>query len=114
MGEKMNDKLGLVTLILIAALSVAACGNEEKVHESWKTQPAKAEVDDSTLVSTIKSALKADPEVRHLDIGVDAKNGTVMLSGVVDNQAQMDRVNMLTWMVEGIKKVDNKMSLRTS
>jgi hyperosmotically inducible protein len=31
----------------------------------------------------------------------------------VDNQAQMDRVNMLTWMVEGIKKVDNKMSLRS-
>lgn len=110
----MNDKLGLVTLILIAALSVAACGNEEKVHESWKTPPAQAEVDDSTLVSTIKSALKADPEVRHLDIGVDAESGTVMLSGVVDNQAQMDRVNMLTWMVEGIKKVDNKMSLRTS
>jgi hyperosmotically inducible periplasmic protein len=36
-----------------------------------------------------------------------------MLSGAVDNQTQMDRVNMLTWMVEGIKKVDNKMSLRS-
>ena len=58
--------------------------------------------------------IEGRPEVRHLDIGVDAENGTVMLSGVVDNQAQMDRVNMLTWMVEGIKKVDNKMSLRTS
>jgi hyperosmotically inducible periplasmic protein len=110
----MNDRLGSAALILIAALSVAACGKpEEKVHESWKAPPAKAEVDDSTLVSTIKSALKADPEVRHLDIGVEAQNGTVTLSGPVDNQAQMDRVNMLTWMVEGIKKVDNKMSLRS-
>jgi hyperosmotically inducible protein len=110
----MNDRLGLVTLILIAALSVAACGkSEEKVHESWKTPAAKTEVDDNTLVSTITSALKVDPEVRNLDIQVEADNGTVTLSGAVDNQAQMDRVNMLTWMVEGIKKVDNKMSLRS-
>ncbi len=57
----MNDKLGLVTLILIAALSVAGCGNEEKVHESWKTPPAKAEVDDSTLVSTIKVRIEGRP-----------------------------------------------------
>jgi hyperosmotically inducible protein len=110
----MNDRFGSVALILIAALSVAACGKpEEKVHESWKAPPAKAEVDDNTLVNTIESALKADPEVRRLDIRVEAHNGTVMLSGAVDNQTQMDRVNMLTWMVEGIKKVDNKMSLRS-
>jgi hyperosmotically inducible protein len=110
----MNDRFGSVALILIAALSITACGKpEEKVHESWKAPPAKAEVDDNTLVSTIESALKADPEVRHLNIEVEAHNGTVMLNGAVDKQTQMDRVNMLTWMVEGIKKVDNKMSLRS-
>jgi hyperosmotically inducible periplasmic protein len=108
----MNDKLGLVTLTLIAALSVAGCGNEEKVHESWKAPPAKEEVDDATLAGTVQTKLRSDPEVRHLDIRVEADKGTVTLSGTVDNQAQMDRVNMLTWMVEGIGKVDNKMSLR--
>ena len=49
-------------------------------------------MDDNTLASTIKSALLADPEVRNLDVRVEAHNGEVMLSGVVDNQAQMDRV----------------------
>jgi hyperosmotically inducible protein len=56
--------------------------------------------------------LKADPDVRHLDVRVEVHNGTVMLSGFADNQAQLDRVNMLTWMVEGVKKVDNKMNVR--
>jgi hyperosmotically inducible protein len=113
----MNDRHKLViwTLILIGALSTAGCGkSEERVHESWGAPPTAEGVDDSTLNSTIKAALLADPDVRHLDVRVEAHNGEVMLSGIADNQTQMDRVNMLTWMVDGIKKVDNKMSLRNS
>jgi len=34
-----------------------------------------------------------------------------MLSGVVNNQTQMDRVVMLAWMAEGVQKVDNKLTL---
>jgi hyperosmotically inducible protein len=82
------------------------------VHESWKIPDPQAVVDDSTLNSSIQGALKADTDVRHLDVRVEAHNGTVMLSGFADNQAQLDRVNMLAWMVEGVKKVDNKMNVR--
>ena len=109
-----RPRLLAIAITLIGALSVASCGKEEKVHESWKTPEVKAGVDDSTLNSTVQGALKADPEVRHLDTRVETHNGTVMLSGYADNQAQLDRVNMLTWMVEGVKKVDNKMSVRSA
>ena len=112
----MNDRHKLViwALVLIGALSAAGCGKSgERVHESWVAPPTAEGVDDSTLNSTIKAALLADPDVRHLDVRVEAHNGEVMLSGIADNQTQMDRVNMLTWMVDGIKKVDNKMSLRS-
>ena len=102
----------VLAVALAGFLSLASCGKEEKVHESWKTPEPQAVVDDSTLNSSIQGALKADPDVRHLDIRVEAHNGTVMLSGFADNQAQLDRVNMLTWMVEGVKKVDNKMNVR--
>ncbi|HJT50444.1 MAG TPA: BON domain-containing protein [Nitrosospira sp.] len=106
-------KLAVLAATLIGALSIASCGKEERVHESWKTPEPDAIVDDSTLNSTIQSALKADPDVKHLDVKVEAHNGTVMLSGFADNQVQLDRVNMLTWMVDGVKKVDNKMSVRS-
>ena len=110
----MNDRHKLViwAVVLIGALSVAGCGDSEKVHESWVTPPAAEAVDDNTLTHTIKSALLADPDVRHLEVKIEAHNGEVMLSGIADNQTQIDRVNMLTWMVDGIKKVDNKLSLR--
>ena len=116
----MNDRhrldrhrLVILAVALVGALSIAGCGKSEKVHESWVAPPTEEQVDDSTLNSTVKAALLADPEVRHLDIRVEASSGTVMLSGIADNQSQMDRVNMLTWMVDGVKKVDNKMSVRS-
>ena len=113
----MDDKCRLVVLTatLIGALSVAGCTKpEDRVHESWVAPPTGEVVDDSTLTSTIRSSLVADPQVKNLDVKIEAHNGEVMLSGFVDNQAQMDRVVMFAWMAEGIKKVDNKMSVKSS
>jgi hyperosmotically inducible protein len=111
----MNDKyrLAVVAATLAGALSIASCTKpEDRVHESWVAPPAGEVVDDSTLTATIKSSLRTDPAVKDLDVKVEAHNGEVMLSGFVDNQAQMDRVIMFAWMAEGIKKVDNKMSVK--
>ncbi|MDN5836063.1 MAG: BON domain-containing protein [Nitrosospira sp.] len=111
----MNDKWGLVALtaMLIGVVSIAGCTKpEDRVHESWVSPPAGEIIDDGTLANTIKSALFADPDVKDLDVKIEAHNGEVMLSGFVDNQAQMDRVVMFAWMAEGIKKVDNKMSVK--
>ncbi|WP_040851527.1 BON domain-containing protein [Nitrosospira lacus] len=113
----MNDKCkGIVfTVMLIGALSVTGCTkHEDKVHESWVTPPAGPVIDDTTLAANIRSALRADPSVKNMDVKIEAHNGEVMLGGMVDNQTQMDRVIMLAWMAEGIKKVDNKMSLKSA
>ncbi|MDQ3185747.1 MAG: BON domain-containing protein [Pseudomonadota bacterium] len=113
----MNNKYSsvvLATMLIGGALSIAGCTkHEDKVHESWVAPPAGEVVDDSTLTNTIKSSLLSDPVVKNLDVKIEAHNGEVMLSGVVDNQAQMDRVIMFAWMAQGIKKVDNKMSLKS-
>lgn len=113
-GKDMIDifKALILTITVTSSLLIAGCGQEQKVHESWKTPPPRETVDDSTLNSEIKSALQADPEVRHLDIRVEAHAGTVMLSGFAENEAQMDRINMLAWMVDGVRKVDNKIDVR--
>ena len=110
----MNErhKSAILTVALIGALCIAGCTrHEDKVHESWKTPEPKAQVDDNTLADTIRSALRADQDVKNADVKVEAHNGELMLSGTVTNQAQMDRVIMLAWMAEGVQKVDNKMSL---
>ena len=62
----------VLAVALAGFLSLASCGKGEKVHESWKIPDPQAVVDDSTLNSSIQGALKADPEVRHLDVRVEA------------------------------------------
>lgn len=110
----MNEKHRSVILVaaLMGALCMSACTkHEDKVHESWKTPEPKAQIDDSALADSLKAVLRADPDIKNLDVKVDAHNGELMLAGNVNNQAQMDRVLMLAWMAEGVRKVDNKLSL---
>ena len=113
----MNDKCKwmVFTGTLIGALFITGCTkHEDKVHDSWVTPPAGPVIDDTTLAGNIQSALRGDPNIKNLDVKIEAHNGEVILGGLVDNQAQMDRVIMLAWMAEGIKKVDNKMSLKSA
>lgn len=105
----------VVLAVLAGSISISGCTrHEDKVHESWVTPPEKEAVDDATLVSALREALRSDPDVKNLDVRIEAHNGEVMLSGIADNQAQIDRVAMFAWMMEGIKKVDNKMGLRNA
>ena len=112
----IQNKLLVLTISLVGALSLASCGkSEEKGPKPEGPKPeAKTsvgtDVDDSAITTKVKSALLADADVKSFDIKVETRKGEVQLSGFVDNQAQMDRAKG----VEGVKKVDNKMSLKTT
>ncbi len=102
-----------LAMALSSILSISACQKfGEGTHETWVEPPVKAAVDDNTLIATIKSSLLTDPELRGLDLRVEVHSGEIMLSGLANNQSQIDRANTLTWLVEGVKKVDNRMSTK--
>ena len=118
-----QNKLLVVAITLASALSLAACGkSEEKARAAGEAPKAGAPeakttvgttIDDSAITTKVKSALLADAEVKGLDIKVETNKGEVQLSGFVDNQAQIDRAVSVAKGVEGVKNVDNKMSLKT-
>jgi len=70
------------------------------------------EIDDSVVTARVKSALLADPDVKSYGFKVDTRKGEVQLSGFVDNQAQIDRAIVVARAVQGVKNVDNKVSLK--
>ncbi len=70
-------------------------------------------VDDSVLTAKLKSALLVDPTVKGIDVKVETRKGEVQLSGFVDDQSQIDRAVTIARNMEGVRRVDNKMSLKT-
>lgn len=116
----IQNKLLVLTLSLAVALSMASCGKKEEKGPKPESPKAEAkttvgtEVDDSAITTKVKSALLADADVKSFDIKVETRKGEVQLSGFVDNQAQIDRAVAVAKGVEGVKGVDNKMSLKTA
>jgi len=70
-------------------------------------------VDDSVLTAKLKSALLVDPGVKGIDVKIETRKGEVQLSGFVDDQSQIDRAVTIARNMEGVRSVENKMSLKT-
>jgi hyperosmotically inducible protein len=102
-----------VSLLSAAAVFIAGCDNRrETTAGSAPNASVGTTIDDSIITTKIKSGLLADPIVKGLDPKVETHKGTVQLSGFVEDQAQMDRVIEIARAVDGVKNVENKMSVK--
>jgi osmotically-inducible protein OsmY len=71
-------------------------------------------LDDATITTKVKSALLQAPDVKGLDVKVETDKSVVQLSGFVANQAQIDKAMELAKGVQGVREVQNKMSVKPS
>jgi hyperosmotically inducible protein len=69
-------------------------------------------VDDGIITTQIKASLLADASVKSLDIMVVTRDNNVQLSGFVNSQDQIDRALSLAHSIEGVKNVENNMSIK--
>jgi hyperosmotically inducible protein len=110
-----DRKFLILGLALAGAFSVLGAGCN-RPQEQAATAPAPTtvgtEIDDTVLTTKVKSALFADPEIKSFDLKVETRKGAVQLSGFVNNQAQVDRAIATTQAVEGVKSVENGISLK--
>jgi hyperosmotically inducible protein len=70
------------------------------------------DIDDSVITSSVKSALLADADIKSFDFKVETRKGEVLLSGFVDNQAQVDRATAAAKAVPGVKNIQNNVVLK--
>lgn len=71
-------------------------------------------VDDAGITAKVKAALLAESNVDGTKINVDTFNGRVTLKGEVPNQGQIDRAMQVTKGIEGVKEVDNRLTVGAS
>ena len=115
----IQNKLFILTLSLAGALLISGCGKKEEGPKPEGAKPeAKTtvgtEIDDSTITTKVKSALLAASDVKGSDIKVETNKGVVQLSGFVETQAQADRGAAIAKGVEGVKSVENKLSVKAT
>jgi len=71
-----------------------------------------SQVDDAVVTSGVKKALLAEPTISRFDLQVETRNGTVQLSGLVNDQPQIAKALAITRSVAGVKTVENGVALK--
>lgn len=111
----MQTRIHILILILLCVSMTILTGCEnyaERTHQSWVTPPSGPVYDDSTIFARITQAVQSDPVLQGANIEIKVQDGNVALKGAVSNEDQMTRINMHAWIVDGVKKVDNQVTVR--
>ncbi len=69
-------------------------------------------IDDKGISMRVKSAFSNDAEYKYEGVQVQTFKGTVQLSGFVDTRAQKGRAADLAKGVEGVKDVENNITVK--
>lgn len=112
---KSRIEVFALNTVLMGVLAVSTVGCSKPVDSVGlpvASTSVGTDIDDSVITSGVKSALLADADIRSFDFKVETRKGEVLLSGFVDNQAQLDRATAATRAVAGVKGIQNNVVLK--
>jgi osmotically-inducible protein OsmY len=112
--KNMKNKMQITKVVGLALCLGAAplltlvtgCAGD-RYHESTGES-----IDDHTITMRVKDALSNDSQYKFEGVNVDTFKGTVQLSGFVDTSDQKDRAATLAKGVQGVKDVDNNITVK--
>ena len=115
MKTRFNPLVLNVALASLLAVFLVACNKPaETTGMPASSTTVGTEIDDSMVTTNVKSALLSDPDIKSFDFKVETRKGEVMLSGFVDNMAQLERATAVTRAVSGVKSIQNNVSLKAA
>jgi osmotically-inducible protein OsmY len=94
--------------VLAAVVGVTGCAGD-RYHQSTGER-----IDDKADSSRVRSALASDSQYKYGDVSVETFKGVVQLSGFVNSRDQKNRAGDLAKKVEGIKRVENNITVKES
>lgn len=110
-NKGMALKLSAV-LLSLGALSIA--GGMTGCAGDRYTQSTGERIDDKGDSSRVRSALSDDTQYKYEDVKVQTFKGVVQLSGFVNSRDQKNRAGDLAKKVEGVKEVENNITVKES
>lgn len=103
----MNKRNYVYAALVTLLVAVGCAGN--------KTQESTGEyIDDAAISTKVKSKLLVDKDASGMDIKVETFKGIVQLSGFVDSETEKQRAGQIAAGIDGVKHVENRISVRGS
>jgi osmotically-inducible protein OsmY len=94
----------VVTLVLVPL--VFGC-------QAMTGKTAGQNIDDAGITTAVKSKLAAENVATLTRISVNTEQGTVYLTGVVENEAMRQRASQVAGQVGGVRQVVNNLKVQT-
>jgi hyperosmotically inducible protein len=95
----------LAVFFVILAVLAAGC-------RSTTGRSVGQNIDDKTILASVKSKLVADKVSNLIKVDVDVTNGTVYLTGNVDSAEQKSRAERIAQEVNGVRSVVNNLHVQ--
>lgn len=106
----MNRRSMLTSLAAAALMALAACSSNPENRRS-----AGETAGDAAITAKVKTAIATDVGARTATaVNVTTYNGTVQLTGFVDNDEQKKRAEAAAKQVDGVKSVDNDIRIKNA
>ena len=80
---------------------------------SMAAQSVGKYIDDATVTASVKAKLTAEKAANFTKISVETSNNVVSLTGQVDSKEQKERAEKIAKQVNGVKRVDNKLEIKS-
>jgi hyperosmotically inducible protein len=93
--------------------SILGCNKPQKTTDSTiPITSIKSEISDIDVTSKVKTALKNDEKVKIFEIAVVTTKGDVRLTGIVDNQSQLEYIDKLVRSIEGVHSIHDELTIK--
>jgi osmotically-inducible protein OsmY len=110
---KMHTKLLILSTAFFSITMLAGCNKPQETPATLQSGSTMgAEIKDSDVTIMVKTALLLDEKTKGFDITVATLKGDVRLTGVVENQNQIDYVKKLVRSIEGVHTIHDELSIK--
>ena len=96
---KKRSVFFLVLVMIATLVACASASDDEKVG-------------DMALAENVKTALEADDSLRSFNIGIETRDGVVILSGWVSSQDALVKAGQIARSVKGARSVKNNLIVK--
>ncbi|MDX1915880.1 MAG: BON domain-containing protein [Methylophilus sp.] len=110
---KTYAKLFILSATLVCMTTIVGCNKPQEATDTTKPSTSvNTEISDSDVTMKVKTALHSDQLVKSFDITAVTTKGDVRLTGIVDNQDQLEHIDKLVRSIEGVHSMHDELTIK--